>query len=131
MYTRVILILGFSLLGYSLLAQNFDKQFALLQDSDIQFDSLDQERLKDNSLFLMDMSSLAETDTTAMNRAIIQMSTKLLSNNLTEITDEEARVKKDQITKIIHGAFEHHGLSEEKKLSAMSWYNMIVKEIKI
>lgn len=128
---RIFLILFLSFFWYNAIGQSFDKHFSLLQDSNIQLDSTDQAWLKDNSSFLTDMTSLAKVDTTAMNRAIIQMSTKLLSNNLTEITDEEARGQKELITKIIHGAFDHHALVEEKKLSAMSWYNMIVKEIKI
>lgn len=115
----------------ALSAQSPDECIARLEIHNISLDSTDKNWLKENSSFLVDMSSLAKVDTTAMNRAIIQMSTKLLSNNLTDITDEEARSQRKLIVDIIHGAFDHHGLPEEKKLSAMSWYNMIVKEIKI
>lgn len=102
-----------------------------LEKNDVQLDSLDKNWLIDNNSFLVDMSNLAEMDTTAMNKAIIQMSTKLLSNELTDISETEAKNKKELITKIIYGALDHHGLEEEKMLSAMSWYNMIVREIKI
>gem|GEM_PF-5468915 len=73
-----------------------------LEDYDIELDSLDKSWLTENSSFLIDMASLAKMDTTAMNRAIIQMSTKLLSNKLTEISKEESLAQKELITKIIY-----------------------------
>jgi len=117
------------LLPFNLQGQN--AHITQLEKNNIQLDSLDKSWLIENNSFLMDMSSLSKMDTTAMNRAIIEMSTKLLSNNLIDISEEEAKKKKDLITKIIHGALDYHGLEEEKMLSAMSWYNMIVREIKI
>ncbi len=112
-------------------AQDVEEHIVILEEEGVRLDSLDREWLKVNSLFLIDMASLAKSDSDAMNMSIIQISTKLLSNDLTEISDEEAIKKSELITKIIHGAFDDHGLKDEKLLSAMSWYNMIVKEIGI
>ena len=112
-------------------AQDVEEHIVILEEGGVRLDSLDREWLKVNSLFLIDMASLAKSDSDAMNMSIIQISTKLLSNDLTEISDEEAIKKSELITKIIHGAFDDHGLNDEKLLSAMSWYNMIVKEIGI
>ena len=125
MNIRIVFILTFLFFAYTASTQSIDKHLLLLEESNIQLDDTDRAWLLDNSSFLIDMTSLAKMDTTAMNRAIIQMSTKLLSNNLTEITDEEARSKKELITEIIYGALDYHGLESEKMLSAMSWYNMI------
>lgn len=77
------------------------------------------------------MTSLEKMDTTSINRVIIQISTKLLRNNLNEIKVEEARSKEELITEIIYVSLNYHGFEGEKMLSAMSWYNMIVKEIEI
>ena len=129
MYIKLSVIIAAVLLSIGMYGQN--NYITQLEKNNIQLDSIDKEWLLDNSSFLIDMSGLAKMDTTAMNKAIIQMSTKLLSNELTEITDEEARSKKELITKIIYGALDYHGLKQEKLLSAMSWYNMLVKEIGI
>lgn len=77
------------------------------------------------------MTSLEKMDTTSINRVIIQISTKVLRNNLNEIKVEEARSKEELITEIIYVSLNYHGFEGEKMLSAMSWYNMIVKEIEI
>lgn len=127
--SKYLLIISTVLLSISMYGQN--TYVTQLEDYDIELDSLDKSWLTENSSFLIDMASLAKMDTTAMNRAIIQMSTKLLSNKLTEISKEESLAQKELITKIIYGALDQHGLGNEKKLSAMSWYNMIVKEIGI
>jgi len=127
--SKYLLIISTVLLSISMYGQN--TYVTQLEDYDIELDSLDKSWLTENSSFLIDMASLAKMDTTAMNRAIIQMSTKLLSNKLTEISKEESLAQKKLITKIIYGALDQHGLGNEKKLSAMSWYNMIVKEIGI
>lgn len=77
------------------------------------------------------MTSLEKMDITSINRVIIQISTKVLRNNLNEIKVEEARSKEELITEIIYVSLNYHGFEGEKMLSAMSWYNMIVKEIEI
>lgn len=117
--------------GVALSAQDQHEGISTLESQGVELDMLDKAWLSDNTSFLIDMSTLVQMDTTAMNKAIIQMSTKLLSNELIEITEEESRMKEELITEIIYGALDHHGLESEKMLSAMSWYNMIVKEIGI
>lgn len=129
MKIKCLWIVVITFLSSSVYGQNMHLQ--QLENSNIQLDTLDQNWLIDNNSFLVDMASLAKMDTTAMNKAIIQISTKLLSNKLVDISKDQAKSKKDVITKIIYGALDHHGLEDEKLLSAMSWYNMIVKEIGI
>lgn len=129
MKIKCLWIVVITFLSSSVYGQNMHLQ--QLENSNIQLDTLDQNWLIDNNSFLVDMASLAKMDTTAMNKAIIQISTKLLSNELVDISEDQAKSKKDFITKIIYGALDHHGLEDEKLLSAMSWYNMIVKEIGI
>lgn len=129
MYFKFLLLALSIFLSVSVQGQN--DYISQLEKQGIQLDSLDKNWLIDNNSFLVDMSNLVKIDTTAMNKAIIQMSTKLLSNELTDITEEEAKSNKELITEIIYGALDRHGLEEEKMLSAISWYNMIVREIKI
>ncbi len=129
MKIKCLWIVVITFLSSSVYGQNMHLQ--QLENSNIQLDTLDQNWLIDNNSFLVDMASLAKMDTTAMNKAIIQISTKLLSNKLVDISKDQAKSKKDVITKIIYGALDHHGLEDEKLLSAMSWYHMIVKEIGI
>lgn len=123
------LILVFTVMTVS--AQNYEKCIEKLELNNVSLDSIDRIWLENNMLFLRDMTSLVEMDTSGMNRAIIQMSTKLLSNNLTEISSEEVEIQKEFIGRIIYGAFDDHDLAEEKKLSAISWYHMIVNEIRL
>lgn len=129
MNIKSLLIVVITFLSSTAYGQNMHLQ--QLENSNIQLDTLDQNWLIDNNSFLVDMASLAKMDTTAMNKAIIQISTKLLSNNLTDISKAEAKKKEGLITEIIYGSLEQHGLEEEKMLSAMSWYHMIVREIRI
>lgn len=129
MYFKFVILALSIFLTASVQGQN--EYIEQLEKQDILLDSLDKDWLLDNNSFLIDMAGLAKMDTSAMNKAIIQMSTKLLSNRLVDVSEDQAKEKKEVITKIIYGALEHHGLEDEKMLSAMSWYNMIVKEIKI
>ena len=82
MKNRMTLLLLGLMISISVFAQMADSATSILEMSNIQLDSTDRVWLNENSSFLVDMTSLAKADTTAMNRAIIQMSTKLLSNNL-------------------------------------------------
>lgn len=113
------------------MGQNQALQFSTLTEVGIQLDDIDKKWLSEHESFLNDMSNLAKMDTSSMNRAIIQMSTKLLSNDLIDISDERARENKALIKTIIYGALDDHGKEAEKSLSPMSWYNMIKREIKI
>ena len=70
----------------------------------------------DYSSFLMDMTSLAKMDTNSMNRAIIQMSNKLRSNNLIEISEEEAKNQKELFAEIIYGSLDYHGIESDKNV---------------
>lgn len=127
----IILFISMLFSLHFLAAQDYSSNLKTLDENNIELDSTDRSWLTKNSSLLIDISSLVKVDSTAMNRAIIQMSTKLLSNKLTEITEDEAKHQKELISEIIYGSLDAHGLKDEKLLSAMSWYNMIVNEIRI
>lgn len=126
-----IIALLVSLSCISIKAQSSDELIDDLIASNILLDDTDKSWLKENNSFLIDMASVAKMDQQPMNRAIIQMSIKLLSQDLLDLSDEEAKYQNEQLTTIIHGALDHHGLKDEKLLSAMSWYQMIKSELRL
>lgn len=115
----------------SLNAQSSDDLLDDLIAYNIQLNDTDKSWLKEHKSFLIDMISLAGMDDEPMNKAIVQMSIKLLSHDLIDLTDEQAKEQNVLITTIIHGALDDHNLTDEKLLSAISWYHMIKREIKL
>ncbi len=117
------LLIMFIVFSTSVNAQN--ENLATLHKEGIQLDVIDKKWLSDNTSFAIDMIELVQMDTSSMNKAIVQMSLKLLSHNLMGLTEEQYNENKVLLNEIIYGALTHHGLKEEKLLSVKSWYNMI------
>lgn len=108
-----------------------DKALQTLKDKGIRLDTVDIAWLRANSSFMTDMSALVMADTTALNRAIVQMSIRLLSHDLDDIPSDKINDHRETLTKIIHGALDDHSLRAEKSMSAVTWYHMIKSELRL
>jgi hypothetical protein len=102
----------------------------ILKSHGISLENTDIQLLSDNPSFCDELTLLVKTDTTAFSIASAQILIKLESNELFNLSPEQIDSNEALLTGIIHGAFKEHGLGDQTLLSAKSWYQIFMAQMK-